>query len=531
MLVLTILAFIAIFSLLIVIHELGHFWAAKRAGVKVEEFGFGLPPKLFGIKRGETTYSFNLIPFGGFVRLLGEDSMEGKKSKRSISNQPLRTQAWIIVAGVFMNLLLAFLLLTAGFLYGIEPLIVDSTDFEAGVRDGTVEVQPGLLIVESTSEKFEQGDRILGPSEAGVFQTLEEWTAFEASIQENAQPQMVRLESPSGLVRNVYFGVEDLEQIEFAPLYLNRFVYLESPGSVLASQLQSGDVILRINQQNILNQEDLDAAFVLKSPADFEIFRPTEGLKSMSVYLPNNSPVVGYVYPGSNAEKFGLQTGDQVLKVNAYEVYRAEEISYITEERFSYGATGIVYEVLRGEELLQLDIPFNEDGRVGVALSNMLPYYGNLSLYDSLTLHSLVEVHHVQYGILEAPVVAVKEMWRLGKLTAVMFVEVLGNFVSGQKVPEGVSGPVGIAQMTSVTIQDGGAAVLRFIALLSLSLGVINILPIPALDGGRLLFIAIQAFTGKRPQPHVEGWIHNLGFFFLLLFLIYVTFNDVLNLF
>ena len=104
---LTIVVFILIFSFLILIHEFGHFTAAKRAGVKVEEFGFGLPPRIFGVKKGETLYSINWIPFGGFVRMLGEDSSSKKarNSKRSFVNQPLRTQAWIVSAGVVMNLL------------------------------------------------------------------------------------------------------------------------------------------------------------------------------------------------------------------------------------------------------------------------------------------------------------------------------------------------------------------------------------------------------------------------------------------
>ena len=99
---------------------MGHFAAAKRAGVKVEEFGFGLPPRIWGIKKGETLYSINWIPFGGFVRMLGEDA--SSHDKRSFSNQSFWVQTKIVCAGVFMNLLMSFLLLTFGFLIGIEPL-------------------------------------------------------------------------------------------------------------------------------------------------------------------------------------------------------------------------------------------------------------------------------------------------------------------------------------------------------------------------------------------------------------------------
>lgn len=136
----------------------------------------------------------------------------------------------------------------------------------------------------------------------------------------------------------------------------------------------------------------------------------------------------------------------------------------------------------------------------------------------------------VQYGW-SAPVVAFKEMGRLAKITAVMFGGVLQQFVSGQGVPDGVAGPVGIAQMTFVTVQAGFAALLRFVALLSLSLGVINILPIPALDGGKFFFIMVRALTGKKLNAKYEGLIHAGGFFFLIALIVYVTFNDVMNLF
>jgi regulator of sigma E protease len=147
-----------------------------------------------------------------------------------------------------------------------------------------------------------------------------------------------------------------------------------------------------------------------------------------------------------------------------------------------------------------------------------------------LVAHELLGIEKLRYGW-KAPIVATQEMWRLSHLTAVMFVDVFADFLSFQELSDDVSGPVGIAQMTGVFLQDGFAAMIRFVALLSLSLGVINILPFPALDGGRLVFIIFQAVTGKRPNPNIEHWIHSIGFILLLSFIAYVTFNDILNLF
>lgn len=466
MILLAIVAFFVIFSLLILIHEFGHFFAAKRAGVKVEEFGFGMPPKIWGVKKGETLYSINLIPFGGFVRMLGEmdGGVKAKMSKRSFERQPIRTQLWIVCAGVVMNLLLAFILLTFGFMIGIEPLIASEEEFYDGIQEGLINVE--------------------------VTEVAENEEAY----------------------------------------YLPRLVYLEEEGSVFADYLQDGDVIVQVDGVEVLLEEDLYDSFGNKFELDLTVYRDGEGeLLFEDLPMPVSHPVVSYVEPESPAEEYGLLLGDQVLSVDGEEVFDANQITDITSG-LDEDDTDLDYQILRDGEILDLNIPLREDGRVGIGISNMLPYYGLLSLYTSYLPHDMLGFEKVSYGVY-SPVIAVKEMARLGKLTAFMFIDVFGNFLTANDVPAGVAGPVGIAQMTFVNIQNGFAAMLRFVALLSLSLGVINILPIPALDGGRAVFILYHGITGRRPNPKIEQWIHTAGFFLLLLFLAYITFNDILSFF
>jgi len=122
----SIILFIVILAALILVHELGHFIAAKRAGVRVDEFGIGFPPRLWQKKIGETVYSVNAFPIGGFVKIFGEDpndeSMKGKDSARSLTHKKRYVQAWIIGAGVVFNLLFAWLLISVGFMIGL-PLL------------------------------------------------------------------------------------------------------------------------------------------------------------------------------------------------------------------------------------------------------------------------------------------------------------------------------------------------------------------------------------------------------------------------
>jgi regulator of sigma E protease len=534
---LTVVVFLVIFSALILIHELGHFMAAKRAGVKVEEFGFGLPPRMFGVKRGETLYSFNWIPFGGFVRMLGEDdsSKEAMSSKRSYSNQPFRVQAWIVCAGVIMNLLLAFVLLTIGFVVGIEPLIATQDDFLKAVRDETVQVESGIVVTESKGGALDAGDRVLG------FETLESWQNVVTQLQDDpSASKLLTVENVDDIERNVALTAEDLEQATFYPLYLPRLVYRDQEDSVFHGSLQSGDILLSVSAPEvsaqsgqILTTEDLEEALSsLQSQSDdpfiFLVDRPGQGEVSVSVLLPSRHPVISYVEAGSPADQLGLQSGDQILNVNSFNVYTAEQVVTAT----GTGGENVAYEIWKTGSVVaeDLSIPRREDGRIGVALADPVPYFGNLSLYPSYVPHTLMHTQKVSYGW-EAPVVAVQEMWRLGKMTAVMFVNVLKQFVTAGGVPEGVSGPVGIAQMTGITLTQGWAAMLRFVAMLSLSLGVINILPLPALDGGHFALILLKAVSGKKRSFRWEHVINMGGFLFLMAFILYITFNDVLSLF
>src|SRR5436190_1176185 len=114
----TALLFFAVLSVLVFVHELGHFVTAKLAGIKVQEFGFGYPPRVFGIKRGETIYSLNLLPLGGFVKMLGENSSPG--DPRAFASKPRGLRALVLVAGSAMNLALAPLLYSAAFMVGID---------------------------------------------------------------------------------------------------------------------------------------------------------------------------------------------------------------------------------------------------------------------------------------------------------------------------------------------------------------------------------------------------------------------------
>ena len=341
---------------------------ARRAGIKIEEFGIGMPPramKLFKDKKG-TIYSLNWVPFGGFVRLFGEDSSDPKilKDKRSFASKGIGDRAAVIVAGVFMNFLLAWVLISIGFTVGMKPFLVTQEDLNKGIEDGIVEAKKILYVHE-----------------------------------------------------------------------------VDTDGPLSKTDLKPGDYIITVNGIEV-----------------------TDSLNLSEVIKPNTNTVLTY---------------------------------------------------LHGEKENSLEVIANKEGKVGMTIS---------------TETYVIDVIDVRYPFYIAPVKALSEIGRLSVLTVKMLGKVIVSIVAKLTVPEGVAGPVGIARMTHYFVQQGFMALIQFTALLSISLGVINIMPFPALDGGRFLFIIFEVITRRRANAKWESIIHTIGFALLMLLILVITWNDVLTL-
>ncbi|MEK7487962.1 MAG: RIP metalloprotease RseP [Patescibacteria group bacterium] len=179
MIALTILLFIGILALLIVAHEWGHFIVARKAGIRVDEFGFGFPPKIFSVKKGQTEYSVNLIPLGGFVKIHGEDG-EGQGDPDSFTSRSVPTRIAVVLAGVTMNFLLAAVLLSFGFWYGL-PQVVDGQTGRT-VRDAKVTILQIAPNSPAETAGIKMGDAIVGVSFLGAREDISEVKAAQEYI-------------------------------------------------------------------------------------------------------------------------------------------------------------------------------------------------------------------------------------------------------------------------------------------------------------------------------------------------------------
>jgi len=353
----TAVVFLVILTILVLIHELGHFLVARWVGVHVEEFGLGLPPKAWGKKIGKTLYSLNWLPIGGFVRLAGEDESDHagftqKNAKHLFWGRSKKERSAILIAGVVMNFALA------------------------------VAITAGLLI-------------------SGV-------------------------DEPSGRV------------------HVER-VIAGSPAE--QAGLQIGDYLVSITSS-------LKPPRLLKSPKE----------------------LIDFV----NQEK-----GREVMIT----VERAGEQRTITA-------------------VPRVEVPPGE-GPLGVAISDL---------------------ERKKYSIAEAPGKALAINLSRAREMLVSLGSIVWRLLTLRPPQADVAGPIGIAQVTAVAVKFGWQAVLEFASILSLNLAVLNILPIPALDGGRLAFVFLEKALGRKVRPAFEKSTHQIGMIILLALIALVSIHDIVRL-
>lgn len=356
----TIIIFILILGILVFVHELGHFIAAKKMGVNVEEFGLGFPPRLFKIKKGKTVYSINLIPLGGFVKLKGEDGGE-KKDEDSFSHKKIWQRVLILASGVGMNFILAIIIISIGFIIGF-PQVITGNKFEnyADIKDEGIQ----------------------------VMSVLEKCPAHDADIK---------------------------------------------PGDIIAS-MDDKKISSVEEVQNYINEKK-EEKIILEIKRDKEIIKKE-------------------LYP------------------------------------------------MKMEET---DPPKYVMG-VGLAKVGTVKYPFYIAIYKGL----------------ETTLILTKEI-----LAA--FYQLIKNLIIVHKVTVELAGPIGIAALTGQVADLGFIYILQFIALLSINLGIINLVPFPALDGGRILFAFIEKMRGKSVDENIENLIHNMGFALLMVLIIFITYKDVMN--
>jgi len=445
----SLLAFLVALAILIAVHEWGHFWVARRLGVKVLRFSVGFGRSVWQRAGADgTEYRLALIPLGGYVKML--DEREGPVATdelgRAFNRQSVGVRAAIVSAGPIANLLLAIALYWLVLCLGVPGLrtLVDAP------APNTPAARAGL----------QAGDEIL-------------------SINDASTPTWEQL----GL-RLVQAALDD------APLAL---------------QVQRADG----TRQALVLDADLSQA--LEDPA-----RLHESL-GLAPYRPPLPALLGQLQADGPAVQAGLRSGDRIVRMDGSPIADWED--WVGQVR-SRPNQAVPIEVSRRGEMLRLDLRIGareQDGvRIGfVGASPEVPQ----QLQDSLRAE-------YRYAPLAALPVAVERTWQMSLMT----VRMLARMATGRLGLENLSGPVNIAQYAGYSAQIGLVSYLGFLAVISISLGVLNLLPIPVLDGGHLAFYLAEWVRGRPLSERVQHWGQQAGILALALMMGLAFYNDFMRL-
>ena len=441
-------AFLIAITLLVAVHEFGHFWVARKLGVKVLRFsiGFGKPLWKKTPKNGETEYVISALPLGGYVKMLDErfeENVAAVDLPRAYNRQPVWKRILILLAGPFANFLFAISVFYALFLYGVQ----DFKPFVTPVNVDSPAAIAGLV----------PGDEVVAV---------------------NNQP----VRSFEDLILRLVDGVISDEIVTFK---------VKRKTELLALNLRVPKEVAKLQDPSKLLQ----------------------GL-GLSPWQPAYYPELVAISEGSAAKESSLRAGDQVKNLGALEILNVQH--FVTEIQKRPGQTVELLIIRDGREARQTitiaekRINGQNVGIIGASLR--VPE----SVINSMRTRS-------RFGPLESLQKACKSTYDMSALSLKMFREMLKGKVSVKNL----SGPISIAQQASYSAQSGLDQFVKFLALISIALGIVNLLPIPMLDGGQIMFSLMELVKGSPVSERTELIFQQLGIMCIVFIMGLAIYNDI----
>jgi regulator of sigma E protease len=531
---------------LIFFHELGHYLIAKFFGVKVEVFSLGFGKKLFKRQWGETEYCLSLIPLGGYVKLMGDDPYRGvpaSEAARAFSTQKLYKRFAIVAAGPIFNLVLAFFLFTVIYWVGkpmaasrLGAVVTGSPAWEAGLR-------PGDKITDVAGAPVLTWNDLDTAVKTRTGETVDVTVERSGSALHFSTPiQKVQGRSPYGEIIEVG-GIKGI-----SPYPLSSKVGVSDPKSAaFEAGLRTGDRITKIDTAAVKKFEEVKDALMghwyHNRPVTVTVERPTgvtTSEKSFTLEFPGMPKIAASSYgplaqlgifptdvfvrevsKDSPAEKGGLLAGDRIAKVNGNDIFGFESI---VEQVQAAGDKGLPLDfvIVRDGREVPLNLKptetVQEDPLTHAPIKRyMVGFVPMTEMEDSET--TKVQIH--QIGPLVAT--AFHETFDMAEKMVISIVKL----VTGSISVKNLGGPVLIASVAGKSLDAGFIPFLQTMALISINLFLLNLLPIPVLDGGHLLFFIIEAIKGKPVSIRTMELANQVGMVFILLLVALTFFNDI----
>ena len=448
----TLLAFIGAIALLVVFHELGHYWVARLCDVKVLRFsvGFGrvLLRKHFG--KGETEWVISAIPLGGYVKML--DEREGEvapaEAHRAFNRKPVLQRMAIVVAGPLANFLLAIALYWILFVHGVPALKPLLGEPPLASPAAVARIVSGELLTAIEGEPIQSWQDV-------------RWQVMRQLLDSDGQ------------------AGGDLQ---------------------LQGQSPNGDRLSHILDMRHLSMQDLDGDFL--------------GKLGLKLYEPLLLPVIGHVLEDSVAARAGLLAGDRILVADGVAVEHWQSVVEIIR---AHPGKSVGLEISRAEQRLTVQVIPESVGENGLQVGRI----GAAPRVDQAARAALLT--DVSYS----PAAALTESLRKTRDTSLISLKMLGKMLIGEVSMKNLSGPITIADYAGQSAGMGLAAYLGFLALISVSLGVLNLLPIPLLDGGHLLYYVAELVKGSPVSEQAWALGQKVGVALLGTLMVFAIYNDI----
>jgi regulator of sigma E protease len=443
----TLAAFALALGLLIVFHELGHYWMARLCGVKVVRFsiGFGSPLWKRRFVKDGTEWVLAAFPFGGYVKMVDENEGEvaPKDIPRAFNRQPVHRRFGIVLAGPLANFLLAVLLYWVLFMHGV----------------------PGIK-------------PIIGPVPADTPAALAGFKQEETIVKINGEAMATW---------------QDV-----------RWILLQQ-----AVQKFVVNVEVR-NPRGEIAWHKLDLSGLTVSDLDSDFMK----VLGLSRYQPQVEPVIGQLVAGGPGERGGLKPDDEIVAIDGERVTLWDDVVRIVR---SHPSRVLEFEIKRGKQRLGITLTPETIKENGEQIGRI----GAAPKIDRTALQGLLAVERYPFGLAFSK--AIKKTWE----TSVFSLKMLGKMLVGEISWKNVSGPITIADYAGQSAQIGWEAYLNFLALISISLGVLNLLPVPMLDGGHLMYYVVEIIKGKPVSEKALQIGQHVGIALLFILMAFAIYNDI----
>lgn len=534
--------FIILLGLLIFVHELGHFAVAKWCGVRVETFSLGFGKKILKYKKGDTTYALSLIPLGGYVKMFGDEvgaDISATEKKYSFLHKNVWQRIAIVLAGPLMNFFFAILVLFVVALIGedarkpaVGDVAAETSAYQAGVRSGDLVLSVGGAAVRTWDEfQHEMNLRVGQVVELSLQRYgFTEPVKVQVSPQSRPNPNILSLDENigevPGLVNQSYAAVVGIRA--------------KTPAEKIG--LRTGDRIAKINGKDVQYFREIEPLILplQGQTVSLEVERwPSLGAsKSETVMIDTLLPAfsslealglerselyLSKIVEKSPAEKAGLLAGDRILKVDGVD---AKSWESVLENVKSYKGDGpMTFTVLRQGEIKDISIKPEITSQMNAQGGEDKRYTVGIMPWIALAMPPFEKIS--ADGVGPALKRGFDRTIDITVMTVVSFLRLAQSKIS----PKSIGGVISIGQAASETFKTGITQFLTMMAIISVNLFILNLLPIPVLDGGHLLFYAVEAIRGAPLSMRKMEIAQQVGLVLLMSLMVFALFNDFTRLF